>query len=83
MYKKKKSSMSWDLKLVNTNRIHLITTDSQKIKQDFHNQNIKIKKICFHILCRLEFQEKNGIIKQFTHPQNVNIYFDHKIESMK
>lgn len=76
--------MSWDLKLVNTNRIHLITTDVQKIKQDFQNQNIKIKKkICFHILCRLEFQEKNGIIKQFTHPQNVNIYFDHKIESMK
>lgn len=26
--KKKKSSMSWDLKQVNTNRIHLITTDS-------------------------------------------------------
>lgn len=56
--------MSWDLKLVNTNRIHLITTDSQKIKQDFHNQNIKIKKSVL---------EKNGIIKQFTHPQNVNI----------
>lgn len=36
--------MSWDLKLVNTNRIHLITTDVQKIKQDFQNQNIKIKK---------------------------------------
>lgn len=39
--------MSWDLKLVNTNRIHLITTDVQKIKQDFQNQNIKIKKNLF------------------------------------
>lgn len=65
--------MSWDLKLVNTNRIHLITTDSQKIKQDFHNQNIKIKKSVFIFYADQSFRKKNGIIKQFTHPQNVNI----------
>lgn len=53
--------MSWDLKLVNTNRIHLITTDSQKIKQDFRNQNIKIKKSVFIFYADQSFRKKMAL----------------------
>lgn len=53
--------MSWDLKQVNTNRIHLITTDSQKIKQDFHNQNIKIKKSVFIFYADQSFRKKMAL----------------------
>lgn len=53
--------MSWVLKLVNSNRIHLITTDVQKIKQDFHNQDIKTKKNLFSYSMQITVSEENGI----------------------